>query len=121
MSNDLKRLVQRIAAKTDLTQEQIGKRVNLSRTRFNVRINAATPDDDLYHLLSEEFKHELIDDYAIIDNASPEDVIALSASVKMLYEEVSELKAKNEKIKYDEAIALMKKRANSILNELISD
>lgn len=116
MKKDLSVLIKRIKAKTGLTQDEIGKRINYGHSQFAVL--KKNNDQDVYTMLENEFKKELeIVDAESLDTA--ENLLTLSASVKMLYEEVAILKAKSEGITPESSIQSMKARTKIIISGLV--
>lgn len=118
MEKELHKLIQSIKVITGLSNEEIGKKIGYKqRTSFS-RAKKDNPEGTISRLIT-AFKKELKDGDVTPDLEISSDILTLSASVKMLYEEVSELKAKKEKINPGDALEMMRKRTSSILKDLV--
>lgn len=113
---DLKQLIKIIKAKTGLRQADIAEELKIERETLSRKIS--NNDPAIFNLLAVLYKPYLFDVEIPPSPESSEEVLLLSASVRMLNEEVAILKAKNEKISYDSALQSMKEKANSILRDL---
>jgi transcriptional regulator with XRE-family HTH domain len=100
-----------------ITNEEIAKRLGLTRTYFSSLLNETTPIK-AKHI--EDLKAHFQMDLSSIDKPAPagDKLNRERAIIKVLIHEVARLKAKDEGITFDEALSKLKQSTSLVLDDL---